>query len=419
MRLRPALLCTSALLAAVLAQGALHALDGAPGAAAPAMWDLARLAAAPASWDAEGFSAEGVRALYFRGEPYRGAPTRVFAWLGLPTVPPGTTVPAMVLVHGGGGTAFASWVRRWTARGYAAIAMDCCGALPRKALHDGKEGREWERDPQGGPPGWGGFDQIDAPRTDQWAYHAVADAILAHSLLRAEPGVDPARIGLTGISWGGYLACLVASNDARLRFAVPVYGCGFTDEHTFAPSVLGLGEERARRWMQWWDPSSCLARAAMPFLWITGSNDFAYTFNALQKSYRLPPGPRTLAIRLRMPHGHGDAGEAPPEVFAFADSMLRGGEALVRITSQGRSGTAVRAGYASARPLAKAELNWIADRGPWPKRVWTAVPADTSVAGTVTATLPAGCAVWYLNLFDDRGCVVSSEHEELAPAQAP
>jgi len=99
--------------------------------------------------------------------------------------------------------------------------------------------------------------------------------------------------------------------------------------------------------------------------------------------------------------------------------MLRGGEALVRITGQGRKGDAVWAGYASARALAKAELNWTADRGPWPQRVWTAAPADTSAAGTVTATLPASCTVWYLNLFDDRGCVVSSEHEELAPAPAP
>jgi len=420
MRLTAAILCAGTLLAGWLGAG--EAAVGPPaaiGEAPPAMWDLQHLSAAPETWDAEGFTADGVRALFYRGEPYQGAPTRVFAWLGLPVVPPGTTVPAMVLVHGGGGTAFASWVQRWTARGYAAIAMDCCGALPRKVLSDGKEGKEWQRNPQGGPRGWGGFDQIDAPRTDQWTYHAVAAAILAHSLLRAQPMVDPGRIGLTGISWGGYLTCLIASNDARFRFAVPVYGCGFTNEHTFAPSVLGLGAERARRWMQWWDPSSYLARAAMPFCWITGSNDFAYTFNALQKSYRLPSGPRTLAIRLRMPHGHGDAGEAPPEVFAFADSMLKQGEALVRITGQGRSGAAVWASHAAVRPLAKAELCWTADHGPWPARLWQAVAADTSVKGLVTATLPAGCTVYYLNLFDDRGCVVSSEHEELAAPPAP
>ena len=33
----------------------------------------------------------------------------------------GEKVPGMVLVHGGGGTAFASWVKRWNDRGYAAM----------------------------------------------------------------------------------------------------------------------------------------------------------------------------------------------------------------------------------------------------------------------------------------------------------
>ena len=48
----------------------------------------------------------------------------MFAWCGLPAAAAGTKSPAMVLVHGGGGTAFEHWVRLWNDRGYAAIAMD-------------------------------------------------------------------------------------------------------------------------------------------------------------------------------------------------------------------------------------------------------------------------------------------------------
>jgi hypothetical protein len=229
--------------------------------------------------------------------------------------------------------------------------------------------------------------------------------------------VDAERTGVTGISWGGYLTCLIAANDPRFKLAVPVYGCGFTTEHTFAPSVLGLGPERAARWMRWWDPSGCLQRAAMPMCWVTGSNDFAYTLNALQKSYRLAAGPRTLAIRLRMPHGHGDAGEGPAETFAFADSILRGGDALTRISGQGRDGAQAWATYDGVRPVVKAELAWTADRGKWPERKWDALPAQLDAAAhRVGATLPPGASVWYLNLFDDRGCVVSTEHEELPAA---
>ena len=155
----------------------------------------------------------------------------------------------------------------------------------------------------------------------------------------------------------------------------------------------------------------------MPLCWVTGTNVFAYTFNALQKSYRLPSGPRTLAIRVRMPHGHGDAGEGPAEIFTFADSILQGGDPLARILGQGRQDTQVWATIANRRPITKAELNWTTDRGKWPERKWESAPAQFDAAtNRVTAVLPADGSVWYLNVFDDRGCVVSTEHEEIPAA---
>ena len=370
------------------------------------MWDMKVLGQAPKVYPAEGFKSEGCKAIYYEGRPFEERPTRVFAWVGLPKMEPGKKVPGIVLVHGGGGTAFDTWVKLWTSRGYAAIAMDTCGCVPKGVYG------AWERAEMGGPPGWGGFGQIDDPREDQWTYHAVADAILANSLLRSMPEVDPNRIGLTGISWGGYLTCIIAGADNRFRFAAPVYGCGYTLDMTFAPSVLALGKERGDRWMRWWDPSSYLGNAKMPMLWVTGSNDFAYTFNALQKSYRLPTGPWTLAIRLRMPHGHGPAGEGPEEIHAFADSILMGGEPLVKITGQGRDGNNVWATFTGKTPLAKAELNVTKDRGNWPDRKWDALPA-TIEGGKVTGVLPEGTTTWYLNLFDTRDLVVSTEHEEM------
>jgi dienelactone hydrolase len=313
----------------------------------------------------------------------------------------------MVLVHGGGGTAFAEWVRLWTARGYAAIAMDTCGAVPK-----GSYGK-WQRHEQGGPPGWGGWDQIDWPQADQWTYHAVADAVLAHSLLRARPEVDAGRIGLTGISWGGYLACIIAGVDDRFQFAAPVYGCGFTDEHNFAGSVKKLGPDRGARWMRWWDPKHYLPRARMPMLWVTGSNDFAYTPNALQKSYRLPPAARTLCVRLRMPHGHNGPGEKPKEIHVFAESLVAGGTPLPHLTSQGRQGAQAWATFRSQARLLKAELNYTKDTGNWKDRKWENLPADLK-DGKISATLPEGARVYYFNVFDERDCAVSTEHEELA-----
>jgi dienelactone hydrolase len=375
------------------------------------MWDTAALAVAPKTYPADPIRADGMKALFFDGLPYQGKPTRIFAWLGVPKVEPGRKVPGIVLVHGGVGTAFENWVRRWTERGYAAIAFDTCGAIPLKVA----DAKKWQRHDAGGPPGWGGWEQIETPREDQWTYHAVADALLAHSLLRAQPEVDPERIGITGISWGGYLTSIIAGVDARLKFAAPVYGCGFTNEHGFAGSVEKLGPEGAARWMRWWDPSAYLAGAKMPVLWVNGTNDFAYTMNAWQKSYRLPSGPRTLCLRLRMPHAHGPAGEGPTEILAFAESIVNGGTPLPKIIAQGREGRDAWATFAADNQITKAELLYTKDTGPWQKRLWETAPAEIAADGKVRATLPEGTTVFYLNLTDDRDCVVSTEHEEVAP----
>jgi dienelactone hydrolase len=382
----------------------------APAAEPAAMpWDTQALFKAPKSAPAEGFTEEGVSALFYDGVPYKDAPTRVFAWYGAPKTEPGKKVPAMVLVHGGGGTAFAVWVRLWNSRGYAAIAMDTCGCVPRG------EYNKWERDAQGGPAGWGDFENVDLPTTDQWTCHAVADVVLAHSLIRSFPEVDAERTGITGISWGGYLTCITAGVDNRFKLAVPVYGCGFLgDNSAWLDAFAGMGAEKAAKWLQLWDPSVYLPHAAMPMLWVTGTNDFAYPMDSLQKSYRLPKAPHTLAIRPRMPHGHGGAGENPEEIHAFADNILTGATPLATITKQGRDGNAAWVEYAAKPPVTKAELHYTKATGKWQDRLWECAPATLDAkANRATAEIPEGTTVYYINLTDESDLVVSGEHEEL------
>jgi dienelactone hydrolase len=360
--------------------------------------------AAPKTQPAEGFSAEGVEAVFYDGLPWKGKPTRVFAWIGVPKLKPGEKAPGIVLVHGGGGTAFDAWVRLWVGRGYAAIAMDTCGAVPK-----GSYGK-WERHDAGGPPGYDFTTSLD-PVADQWPYHAVADVVLAHSLLRSRPEVDPDRIGVTGISWGGYLTCIVSGLDDRLKFAAPVYGCGFLGENSvWKPEFEKLGE-RGRRWLELWDPSLYLPLGKTPMLWVTGTNDFAYPLDSLQKSYRAARGASTLCVRLRMPHGHGGAGENPEEIHAFADSIVKGGQPLVEVSSIVQDGSTIRAAFGGQGPVANAQLLYTKADGPWHDRLWeTAEARVDQQARTLDAKLPSGARVYFLNLVDAQGRVVSTQH---------
>jgi dienelactone hydrolase len=357
----------------------------------------------------------GVKAVFYDGAMFQGKPTRVFAYYGLPRVEPGKKVPAMVLIHGGGGTAFETWVELWNRRGYAAIAMDTCGAVPKGKNPKLQFSNNWERHEFSGPPGWGDFAGIEKPPTDQWTYHAVSAAIIGHSLLRSLPEVDAEKIGVTGISWGGYLTAIVSGVDTRFKFAAPVYGCGFLgDNSTWLGEFKNIGPEKSAKWLKLWDPSSYLKDTAMPVLWVNGTNDFAYPLDSYQKSYRLPKSERTLCIKVRMPHGHGGAGENPAEILTFAESILHDGKPLAKIVSQERKGSTLTVTYSSEVQISNAELNFTNDLHRWMARKWESIPATLDAAAKkVSVEIPEGATVYYLNLIDERGNVVSTEHEEL------
>jgi len=368
-------------------------------------WDLEALVREPAvEWlDREGT----LRSLCYAGEPLAGKPTRIFAYYAVPEKRDGR-VPAMVLVHGGGGKAFPEWATLWAKRGYAAIAMDLAGKGPDgKRLPDGMPDQGHQQK----------FLDISKGLKEAWPYHAVAAVIRAHSLLLAQPEVHPGRTGLTGISWGGYLTCIVAGLDDRFKLAVPVYGCGFLgDNSAWLGTFERLMKPADRKlWLATFDPSVYLPHATMPMLWVNGTNDHFYPLDSYQRSYRLPTGPRVLCITVRMPHGH-QAGWRPVEIGLFADQQLRGGKPLATLGAMQVKGGEVTATVEAAVPIAKAAMHSTTDTGVWEKRKWATTPAQVA-DGAVRARLPAGRPlVFFVTVTDQRGAAASTEHAEL-PAQ--
>ena len=379
-----------------------------------AIWDLARLGAPPRvrRWPRE-FHSE-VTPLFLEGEPFRGRETWCFAFFGVPEwATPENPAPGIVLVHGGLGTAYPEWVRMWVRRGYAAIAVDTCGALPI-AASDGS----WLANPEGGPRGWGRVDAADEPERDQWTYHAVAAAIRSHSFLRSLPNVDARAIGVTGVSWGGFLTCILAAADSRLAYAAPVYGCGFNHEQ----GGLAAGQPLSAKWATLWDPCVFLPRAKCPMLWVDGTNDFAFSLDRVRRSAALAPVPHAFSTHLRMAHGHGEPGEGPREILAFADHFARGGRDVIRVGESRVVGSLVSAPFeAEGRTIARAELMWTADGADvkWDARRWESrVLEDFAPASdSVSADLPTDAFAWILNLVTDDGLIFSTPYaEKTSPA---
>ncbi len=361
---------------------------------------------------------DGIKAIYYDALPYEEKPTRVFAYLGIPKDTINEKLPAMVLVHGGGGTAFHEWVRIWNDKGYVAIAMDLEGQLP-EGNHPNRKRHEFS-----GPLRTGMFDDQDKPRDQQWMYHAVADIMIANSLLRSQENVDPDRIGLTGISWGGVLTSLTAGMDDRFVFSAPVYGCGYLYDSRGYFNRMGAEDDATLEKRKYWDPARFFTDAPIPTLWVNGDNDPHFSVDTMDHSHQSAGPDSTLSIHPQMAHGHSPAWipAQVPEIYAMADYLLKGeGVPLARITAQPKAlpnGT-VTMSYQSESPIVstslysrstpikyamsekKKHLDLVEQ---WQKNE-ASVDSETS---TVTAQLPEGCTQYYINITDERGCIVSS-----------
>jgi len=374
-------------------------------------WALSALSKAPAiTW---GTTTGLVQELFYEGEPLNGKPTRVFAYLGRPAVTndhgstesrPTQQRPAMVLVHGGGGKAFKDWAEHWARRGYVALAMDLGGNGPIGRL------------PDGGPNQSDAVkfrDFTEAESREIWTYHAIAAVVRGHSLLRSLPDVDADRIGITGISWGGYLTCIVAGIDPRFKVAVPVYGCGFLGENsTWKDSSLAAMTPDARAlWLKLFDPSQYLDDVRRPILFVNGTTDFAYPLDSYQKSYRLVPAKRRhVSVAVSRPHGHI---WTFPEVDAFVDSVLRNEASLVRVGAPVVTAARLTARLDRTNSLKEVSLCYTTNSGPWQQRTWQTAPARLE-GRSVSADLPsARPLVAFLAIKDERDRHVSSEHVEL------
>lgn len=384
-------------------------------------WNLTELKRAPTMrWLVQ---TGPVHSLLYTGEKYKGANTEVFAFYASPITlgeaKPGTKFPGVVLIHGGGGTAFAEWVHLWARRGYAAIAMDLSGNQPIDPIYDANgnpvsgqasKPETRKRLPNGGPDQGAveKFDSIGGEVSDDWPYHAAASVIRAHSLLRSFPEVDADHTAVTGISWGGYTTCLVASLDDRFKAAVPVYGCGFLHEGESVqkPSIDKLGDRRDA-WVKAYDPSSLLPRCRVPILWVNGTNDVHYPLDSYQKSFDVVPGRKQMRIEVKMSHGH-PPGWAPKEIGLFIDSFCRDGKPLAvpgTITTQGDE---VRLAFKSAVPLRSATLYFTTDSGLRSTREWRNLPAQVGESIITAPKPPADANTWFISLTDERGAMVTS-----------
>jgi cephalosporin-C deacetylase-like acetyl esterase len=386
-------------------------------------WSLEKLKTPPAmKWLDD---SSPIRSLTYENEKFEGHTTDVFAFYATPGTISGDTskdknLPAVILIHGGGGTAFAQWTLLWAKRGYAAIAMDLSGRRPPAPKFDAQTGEltsgfsgpgDRTRLERGGPEAGHvqKFANVGGDPTDDWQHHSVPAVIRAHSLIRSFKEVDADRTAVTGISWGGYMTCIVASVDHRFKAAVPVYGCGFLydGESVQRPAIDALTPEKRTEWIAKYDPSAWLPKCQVPILFVNGTNDVHYPLVSYSRSYGLVKSPKQIRIEVKMPHGH-QAGWAPNEIGRFIDHHLLGARPLPELGEPASNDGLASVEFKSEPGLKAARLHYTTDTNRLAERNWSSIPA-TIDGTTISAAVPKEATIWLFSATDSHDGTVSTD----------
>lgn len=338
-------------------------------------WNFEQLKQVPEYRDA-GFAdseSKGLKAILFDGVPVNGKKSPVFAYIGMPKtpVPPGG-YPGIVLIHGGGGTAFPAFVKLWNSYGYAVIALDWYNQRPVVANPE-KEGE-------------GQVKQIPLPGGRRQDHVANAgNMVLAHSLLRSLPDVNKDKIGFVGLSWGSWYGAMVAAVDPRFRCVIEIY-CG--DCTPLRKGMLINGR--------------FLHAAKVPMYWIAGTNDQNVTPESLQRAFDECPTIQNKSLVIQLPHSH--IGFRFKACERMADHFLKGEPPLPKLGKPVLENGILSADILQeGKGIKEAVLCYTANSTEKTvhKREWKSVPAEVK-GKKVSAKLPPGTFQCFLSVYDEK-----------------
>lgn len=348
--------------------------------------------------------ADGMQSFYFEGAKYQGNSTRIFAYY---KTPEGTgPFPAIVLVHGGGGSAFAEWVEKWNQAGFAAISIATEG---QTGTLTGQRQPKWVKHKWGGPRRPGIYNDAEQPLSDQWMNQVTTATIQAHNLLRSFANIQQDQIGISGISWGGVITSTVIGFDQRFAFAIPIYGCGFLDT---MDSKYGKALKHNQSYKDVWEPALRIANYTAPTLWLTGLKENNFSLDAQANTYRLVSGAHYQSIQENLKHSH-KAGWAPVEAYQFAQSVI-GNKNWPSFSQYEFSKNKVSIQLNDIQNITTSSLFYTEDIGHTHTRQWQEITVNVERVNNkykLAAPLPPEATGWIFNVNSD-GIIHSSEFYE-------
>jgi esterase/lipase len=269
-----------------------------------------------------------IKALYYKTY-YKNQETYAFAYLGIPEgVSQDKKAPAVLLIHGGAGTAYWEWIKMWVDKGYIALAMDLEGHIPTengimttihtelytKSIYDAPTNHN--------------YDDSNLPLEETWMYYAVQTTILGNSLLHSLDCVNNDKIGVCGISWGGVITSIITGYDNRLAFSIPIY-CSLNMNGTEG-FVSSYYEKNPSALI--WDDAKGLEKIETPICWVVSNVDSVCSIESINNCYKSVKNGQ-LVIHNDLLHSQYIAA-ALLEPYYFADSIVKNSKKPIIIKEQ-------------------------------------------------------------------------------------
>ncbi len=397
-------------LAALVLASAASVFAGKTGFDRHSLWNWDELRKVP--FDIEVVSARDdmgyrVSNLYFTSEQTPNGPNRIFAVFARPINPP-KRVPALLMIHGGGGHADAA-AALWSAQslGCATLYVDWSGKDIPGPDHFTKWRHEF-------PSPYSETARMTPTARDNALYHIVVALHRALDYMGEQPEVDMSKVAAFGGSWGGYLSLLLAGTDDRVGCVMSAFGAGgWVEAHSaLSKGIEQLPADQRAEWFAMFDAISYAKQTKAAVLMTTASNDHYFWLGGLMRHYQQLPGKKHLVIVPNSDHGSGgprwtDAGWPwVREYFKGEDNFSQIVNGSLRRRSRTYTWTAQ-----GPNPIEKASLYFSPGKVDWPSRYWIEFPARKR-GSKWEAELPehfarmAGQA--YATVFDTNGIPSSS-----------
>jgi len=346
-----------------------------------------------------------VRRVVFHSRKFAGMNEEVYAVIARPAAE--GEYPGILYLHGGAGCADEQTAVDWAKRGYIALTLDQPGiAEPGKCPHSAGG---WK----GLPYGANRF-TAQSDISASTIFSAVTAGLNAFWLLLSQPGIIRDRIGITGISWGGYLTTMLSGLlGDQVRAAYSVFGSGYFDKGTvFGEELNRMVPEDRRIWLEQLDAGRRASGIAASYFVAAAVKDHFFWPPAVNATLQNIHSGKNQAFAPAVSHELDGlpGGDTSPVFFGY---YLKGqGEPfpvvqVESVSAKPDGGRSIIAKVEASTSIQSVKLYYSLPNAEWEARVWEEADAVWIGDNRYEALLPAdraaaGADYWYVNASDSR-----------------